>query len=127
MSIDWHKEYLLALSAPEKFCLAFSRYFFTFGSAIIHAIVYACIMNLEGGDFHLFLDGISIEAVFVSIFIGIAQNTAAKREQIAQLQRDHMQDTIEALIRSDTVLTAEIHKVVVPPKDKDNNTIGRSD
>lgn len=46
--------------------------YFTKASLITHALVYPLLMGMEGGDYHLFLDGISIEAVFVGLLVGIS-------------------------------------------------------
>lgn len=51
------------------------RGYFTKTNFLLHILVYPILMSLEGGDFHLFLDGISIEAVFVGLMVGISTKT----------------------------------------------------
>jgi hypothetical protein len=59
----------------EKFVARLVRAYFTKTNLLLHVIVYPVLMSLEGGDFHLFLDGISIEAVFVGLLVGISTKT----------------------------------------------------
>lgn len=111
--IDWHQRYLDEIGVVEGALAKAANAVFTVYSFIGHAVVYPLLMYLEGGDYHLFLDAISIEAVFVSMCVGIQTKLSAKRDRVAQLQRDSMQASIEHLVETNTDLTEAIHERVV--------------
>lgn len=64
--------------------------YFTKTSLVAHAIVYPILMGLEGGDFHLFLDAISIEAVFIGLLVGVS----TKRNRSQQHHLAHLLDRL---------------------------------
>ena len=68
--------------------------YFTKGSLLAHAVVYPVLMGLEGGDYHLFLDGISIEAVFVGLLVGISTKTVRHNQHhlLAALAHHHQKE-----------------------------------
>lgn len=111
--VDWHQRYLQETAVAERLLARIADGVFTVWSFLAHIVVYPLAMSAEGGDFHLFLDAISIEAVFVSLCVGINTKLTMKREGVAQQQRDHMQHSIERLIEQDKALTEQIHLRVV--------------
>lgn len=109
---DWHDRYRNRLSTGEVLCQKFTDYFFTLGSLAAHAVVYTAAMTAEGGGFQVFLVGISIEAIFATLLVGIGQKAGGKRDKVAQEQRDHLQDTMEALLETNNKETHEVHGIV---------------
>lgn len=80
----------------DNFAVCFSKLIFTWQSFMLHVAIYATAWFVEGGDHHLFLDFISMEAVFVSLLVGMATRRAEKhREQIASLDRKRDQIDLE--------------------------------
>lgn len=73
------------MSRSDRFVRALVDAYFTKFSLLAHAIVYPILMLSEGGDYHLFLDGISIEAVFVGLLVGIS--TKHNRTHVSHLAR----------------------------------------
>jgi len=80
----------------DNFAVCFSKLIFTWQSFMLHVAIYATAWFSEGGDHHLFLDFISMEAVFVSLLVGMATRRAEEhREQIAALDRKRDQIDLE--------------------------------
>lgn len=102
----------------DNFAVWFSKRIFTWQSVLLHVAIYATAWQIEGGDHHLFLDFISMEAVFMTLFVGMATRRAEEhREQIAALDRERDQIDLETdqntnqLINFQAIELKEIRKV----------------
>jgi hypothetical protein len=117
----------------DQFATWFSRKLFTWQSLVAHVIAFSIAWRIEGGDHHLFLDAISIEAVLVTLLVGMATRRAEQqRALLEQLDRERLQldldmdratnhllrqqsvqvDHIEAISRDLHQLTSEMHRHV---------------
>ena len=80
----------------SNFATWFSKKIFTWQSLVIHIIVYSIAWFSEGGDHHLFLDFISMEAVFMTLLVGMATARAEQhREYLDNLDRERDQVDLE--------------------------------
>jgi uncharacterized membrane protein len=80
----------------SNFAVWFSKLIFTWQSLLLHVVIYATAWFVEGGDHHLFLDCISMEAVFVTLLVGMATARAEQhREELAALDRHRDQMDLE--------------------------------
>lgn len=80
----------------SNFAVWFSKKIFTWQSLLLHVGIYATAWFWEGGDHHLFLDCISMEAVFVTLLVGMATARAEEqREILAALDRHRDQIDLE--------------------------------
>jgi uncharacterized membrane protein len=80
----------------SNFAVWFSKRIFTWQSLVLHVVIYATAWFVESGDHHLFLDFISMEAVFVSLLVGMATARAEQqREELAEFDRRRDQIDLE--------------------------------
>lgn len=85
---------------------------FTVTSVLVHVVAYTIFILAEGPPLTIFLNTISIEAVMVSLCVGIRTKLNDRAIQAAQTDRDELQRTIDAHIENDERLTGEIHTLV---------------
>ena len=85
---------------------------FTVTSVLVHAVVYTVFILAEGPPLTIFLNCISIEAVMVSLCVGIRTKLNDRTIQAAQEDRDELQRTIDEHIENDERLTREIRKLI---------------
>jgi hypothetical protein len=109
--IDWHDRYLELLSPVQVVSVKIGDLLFTPLSALIHTIWFVVWLS-AGLSINLLTLVVSLEAIYITLFIGLGQSLEAKRDKVAQEQRDHMQASIEALLRVNNVQTDEIHSTV---------------
>jgi uncharacterized membrane protein len=102
----------------SNFAVWFSKKIFTWQSLLLHVAIYATAWFVEGGDHHLFLDCISMEAVFVTLLVGMATARAEQqREELAALDRHRDQMDLETdqntnkLINMQAEEIKELHQV----------------
>ena len=102
----------------DNFATWFSRKIFTWQSVVLHVAIYATAWFVEGGDHHLFLDAISMEAVFMTLFVGMATRRAEEqRERLADFDRKRDQMDLETdqntnkLINMQSEEIKELHEV----------------
>jgi ABC-type transport system involved in cytochrome bd biosynthesis fused ATPase/permease subunit len=114
--IDWHDRYLELLSPVQVASVKIGDILFTPLSALVHTVWFV-VWLAAGLSINLLTLIVSLEAIYITLFIGLGQSLQAKRDKVAQEQRDHMQASIEALLEVNNALTDEIHNVVcVPPQ-----------
>jgi uncharacterized membrane protein len=108
----------------SNFAVWFSKKIFTWQSLVSHVIIYAVAWFAEGGDHHLFLDCISMEAVFVSLLVGMATARAEEqREILAAMDRERDQTDLETDQETNELIeiqAVEIQKLVEISKDIHN-------
>jgi len=109
--IDWHDRYLELLSPVQIVSVKLGDLLFTPLSALLHSIWFA-VWFAAGLSINLLTLVVSLEAIYITLFIGLGQNLQAKRDKVAQEQRDHMQESIEKLLERNNIQTDEIHTTV---------------
>ena len=83
-------------SKASDFAVWFSSKLFTWQSLTVHIYIYTAAWFIESGDHHLFLDCISIEAVMVTLLVGMATKRAEEhREKLAKMDRARDQKDLE--------------------------------
>ena len=110
--IDWHERYLELLSPVEIVSVKLGDLLFTPLSALLHSIWFI-VWFAAGLSINLLTLVVSLEAIYITLFIGLGQSLQARRDKVAQEQRDHLQDAIEQLLERNNVQTDQIHGVVV--------------
>ena len=110
--IDWHDRYLELLSPVEIVSIKLGDLLFTPLSALLHTIWFI-VWFAAGLSINLLTLVVSLEAIYITLFIGLGQNLQAKRDKVAQEQRDHLQHAMEQLLEKNNIQTDEIHGVVV--------------
>lgn len=106
--IDWHDRYIELLSPVQVVSVKAADLLFTPVSALLHTVWFVAWFVL-GLDINLLTLIVSLEAIYITLFIGLGQNLQAKRDQVAQEQRDHMQAAIESLLEVNNRQTDAIH------------------
>ena len=105
----------------SNFAVWFSKRIFTWQSIGAHVVIYTTAWFAEGGDHHLFLDFISMEAVFMTLLVGMATARAeAQREELAKLDRHRDQMDLETDQNTNKLISLqalEIQKLVEVSKD----------
>jgi ABC-type transport system involved in cytochrome bd biosynthesis fused ATPase/permease subunit len=109
--IDWHDRYIELLSPVQIVSVKAADILFTPLSALFHTIWFALWFAL-GLKIDLLTLIVSLEAIYITLFIGLGQNLQAKRDKVAQEQRDHIQQSIEALLEINNRQTDQIHNRV---------------
>ena len=112
--IDWHDRYIELLSPVEVLSVKAADVLFTPLSALLHSTWFVVWFTL-GLDINLLTLIVSLEAIYITLFIGLGQNLQTKRDKVAQEQRDHMQASIEKLLEVNNRQTDDIHATVCLP------------
>jgi hypothetical protein len=119
--IDWHDRYIELLSPVQRVSVKASDIIFTPASALLHTVWFAVWLGF-GLSINLLTLVVSLEAIYITLFIGLGQTLETKRDKVAQEQRDHMQLSIEKLLEINNRQTDQIHAkvcaegtAVVPP------------
>lgn len=114
--IDWHDRYIRALSPVQVASVKIGDLLFTPISALLHTVWFIAWFA-AGLAIDLLTVIVSLEAIYITLFIGLGQSLQAKRDKVAQEQRDHMQLSIEKLLEVNNVQTDAIHRTVCRPQD----------
>jgi uncharacterized membrane protein len=109
--IDWHDRYQQMLDPVDQASIKIGDIVFTAPSALLHTVWFAAWI-LGGLDINLLTMIVSLEAIYITLFIGLGQAHQTKRDKVAQEQRDHMQQSIEKLLEQNNIQTDEIHNRV---------------
>ena len=109
--IDWHDRYIELLSPVQIVSVKAGDLLFTPVSALIHTVWFATWFA-AGLSINLLTLIVSLEAIYITLFIGLGQTLQAKRDKVAQEQRDHIQASIEALLEVNNLQTDAIHTKV---------------
>jgi hypothetical protein len=110
-TIDWHDRYIELLSPVQIASVKIGDLLFTPLSALLHS-VWFIVWFAAGLSINLLTLVVSLEAIYITLFIGLGQNLQTKRDKVAQEQRDHMQASIEELLKINNNQTGEIHTIV---------------
>jgi hypothetical protein len=109
--IDWHDRYIELLSPVQIVSVKAADVLFTPISALVHTIWFVTWFA-AGLSINLLTLIVSLEAIYITLFIGLGQNLQTKRDKVAQEQRDHMQGSIERLLEVNNRQTDDIHATV---------------
>jgi uncharacterized membrane protein len=112
--IDWHDRYIELLSPVQIVSVKAADFLFTPISALVHTIWFVTWFA-AGLSINLLTLIVSLEAIYITLFIGLGQNLQTKRDKVAQEQRDHMQASIEKLLEVNNRQTDDIHATVCVP------------
>lgn len=94
-SIRWKAFY----DRGEAGLARFAEAVFTLWSFVAHIVLYAAAWALGTSPHALFLNVISIEAVLVSLCVGINQRLQLRGDEEAQRQRDELQEEMEEHVK----------------------------
>ena len=125
--VDWHDYYLEALSPVQTVSIKLGDLLFTPVSALLHTVWFVAWFAL-GLDINLLTLIVSLEAIYITLFIGLGQKlqdqrstiqaraekaeagkAEAHREQLSEAQRELLTVNTELTERVAT-LTDEIHR-----------------
>ena len=119
--IDWHDYYLEALSPVQTVSIRLGNLLFTPVSALLHTIWFALWFAL-GLDINLLTLIVSLEAIYITLFIGLGQKLQDKRAAIeakadkktaehAEAHRERLAAQQSKLLRQNTEITEQIEKL----------------
>jgi hypothetical protein len=113
---DWNALYRDSLSRSERILGAVSNAVFTVWSFVIHVAVYVYLWLIV--DWQPFLNAISVEAVIVSLCVGVNTKLQLRGDRVAQEQRDWIQTELRREIKedhedtkADKALTEAVHEL----------------
>ena len=116
--IDWHDYYLEALSPIQTVSVQLGNLLFTPISALLHTIWFVTWFAL-GLDINLLTLIVSLEAIYITLFIGLGQKLQDKRSQIeakadkaeamkAEVHREQLAESQNQLLGVNTDLTRKV-------------------
>jgi uncharacterized membrane protein len=119
--IDWHDYYLEALTPVENISIRLGNILFTPTSALLHTIWFTLWLAL-GLDINLLTLIVSLEAIYITLFIGLGQKLQDKRSGIhakaekaealkAERHREQLSEAQAKLLRQNTDITEQIEKL----------------
>ncbi|MFL5780664.1 MAG: hypothetical protein ACJ760_05060 [Thermoleophilaceae bacterium] len=129
--VDWHDYYLEALTPVQTVSVQLGNLLFTPISALLHTVWFVAWFSL-GLDINLLTLIVSLEAIYITLFIGLGQKLQDKRAAIqaqadravaehAERHREDLAETQGKLLALNTdltqkvaKLTEEIHQHVLP-------------
>ena len=115
---DWHDYYLEALSPVQIVSVKLGDLLFTPASALVHTIWFITWFAL-GLDINLLTLIVSLEAIYITLFIGLGQKLQDKRAKIeakadkaeamkAAKHREQLSESEDKLLKLNTDLTEEV-------------------
>jgi uncharacterized membrane protein len=119
--IDWHDFYLADLSVVQAVAVKLGNVLFTPLSALLHTIWFILWFAL-GLDINLLTLIVSLEAIYITLFIGLGQKLADKRAMVhakaekaeankAEAHREQLAETQGKLLNINTDLTEQVAKL----------------
>jgi uncharacterized membrane protein len=116
--VDWHDLYTEALSPVQKAAIKIGDLLFTPLSALLHTVWFALWFLLKL-DINLLTLIVSLEAIYITLFIGLGQKLADKRSAIhadhdrheaqqSEAHREKLAETQQQLLVENTRLTEQI-------------------
>jgi uncharacterized membrane protein len=119
--IDWHDYYLEALTPIQTVSIKLGNVLFTPVSALLHTIWFACWLGF-GLDINLLTLIVSLEAIYITLFIGLGQKLQDTRSAIhakaekaeaerAQAHREHLSRQQSELLQQNTDMTRKIEQL----------------
>lgn len=96
----------------DRYATWFSQRLFTAQSVGLHLVAFAIAWQVEGSDHHLFLDAISVEAVLVTLLVGIATRRAEQqRAVLEQLDRERLKADLDMDVATNHLLKLQVAEV----------------
>ena len=119
--IDWHDYYVEALSPVQAVSVKLGDLLFTPVSALLHTLWFAAWFAL-GLDINLLTLIVSLEAIYITLFIGLGQKLQDTRAHIqaradkaeagkAEAHREQLAETQGKLLSVNTDLTEQVSKL----------------
>jgi ethanolamine utilization protein EutP (predicted NTPase) len=119
--IDWHDYYLEALTPVQTVSVKLGDLLFTPISALLHTVWFAAWFAL-GLDINLLTLIVSLEAIYITLFIGLGQKLQDKRAGIhakadkaeaakAERHRQQLADSQAKLLAVNTDLTRQVEQL----------------
>jgi uncharacterized membrane protein len=119
--VDWHDYYLEALSPVQIVSVKLGDLLFTPASALVHTIWFIAWFAL-GLDINLLTLIVSLEAIYITLFIGLGQKLQDKRAKIeakadkaeamkAANHREQLSESEDKLLQLNTDLTEEVQRL----------------
>ena len=119
--LDWHDYYDEALSPVQHIAIRCSQILFTATSALVHTIWFTLWLAL-GLNINLLTLIVSLEAIYITLFIGLGQNLADQRSRIhaaaekkeadkAARHREQLAEQQAQLLTQNTDITEQIEKL----------------
>ena len=119
--IDWHDYYLEALSPVQTVSIRLGNLLFTPVSALLHTIWFALWFAL-GLDINLLTLIVSLEAIYITLFIGLGQKLQDKRAAIeakadkktaehAEAHREELAEQQATMLKQNTEITQQIERL----------------
>jgi uncharacterized membrane protein len=119
--VDWHDYYLEALTPVQTVSVKLGNILFTPLSALLHTIWFV-VWFAAGLSINLLTLVVSLEAIYITLFIGLGQKLQDKRAAIqavadkaeaekAATHRDQLADSQATLLKQNTDITEQIEKL----------------
>jgi hypothetical protein len=119
--IDWHDYYLEALTPVQTVSVKIGNLLFTPLSALLHTVWFV-VWFAAGLSINLLTLVVSLEAIYITLFIGLGQKLQDTRSAIqaradkaeaakAAAHRDQLASSQAALLKQNTDLTEQIEKL----------------
>ena len=119
--VDWHDYYLEALTPVQTVSVQLGNLLFTPISALLHTVWFVAWFSL-GLDINLLTLIVSLEAIYITLFIGLGQKLQDKRaaiqakadREVAERAERHREDLAESqgkLLAVNTDLTEKVAKL----------------
>jgi hypothetical protein len=119
--LDWHDYYEEALTPVQVVSVQLGNLLFTPVSALLHTIWFIAWFAL-GLDINLLTLIVSLEAIYITLFIGLGQKLQDKRAHVqavaekaeamkAEAHRERLADSQAKLLDVNTDLTRKIEKL----------------
>jgi uncharacterized membrane protein len=119
--IDWHDYYLEALTPVQTVSVKLGDLLFTPVSALLHTIWFVAWFAL-GLDINLLTLIVSLEAIYITLFIGLGQKLQDTRSMIqaradkaeadkAEKHREQLAESQSELLRVNTELTEQVSRL----------------
>jgi uncharacterized membrane protein len=116
--VDWHDYYLEALTPVQTISVKLGDILFTAASALVHSIWFIAWFAL-GLDINLLTLIVSLEAIYITLFIGLGQKLQDKRSAIqskadkaeadkAEAHREQLSESQSKLLSVNTNLTEQV-------------------
>ena len=116
--VDWHDYYLEALTPVQTVSVKLGDLLFTAASALLHTIWFVAWFAL-GLDINLLTLIVSLEAIYITLFIGLGQKLQDKRAHIqsradkaeagkAEAHREQLAESQSKLLGVNTDLTEQV-------------------
>jgi uncharacterized membrane protein len=119
--VDWHDYYLEALSPVQAVSVKLGDLLFTPLSALLHTIWFVAWFSF-GLSINLLTLVVSLEAIYITLFIGLGQKLQDKRAAVqakadkvegerAEAHREQLAESQARLLQVNTELTQKVEKL----------------